>query len=156
VPDPGASAGDISATLRIDSGNESDLARLHPWFDNLAQGLPASVCHAMRVALEEAVMNVAMHAYPAGTAGEITVTLRLSPEAATVIVEDSGCEFDPVTPPARPRPAGLPAAEPGGLGLTLLHHYCQDITRQRIGGQNRLILRFPLHSGPIAPGGTTG
>lgn len=136
---------DSGAALRIDSANTDDLNRLHPWFDAETQLLPRSMLHGMRVALEEAVMNAVMHAFPPNTSGEIAVRLQLSPEAATLVVEDTGRAFDPTAAaPVQPRPASLLEAEPGGLGLTLLHHYCQDITWQREGERNRLSLRFPL------------
>jgi hypothetical protein len=35
-------------------------------------------------------------------------------------------------------------AEPGGLGIKLLRHYCKDISYARESGRNRLTLGFPL------------
>lgn len=56
-------------------------------------------------------------------------------------VEDAGCRFDAsVTPPARE----AAEIEPGGLGLGLLHHYCNDLVYERVGERNRLTTRFPL------------
>ena len=42
--------------------------------------------------------------------------------------------------------ARLEEAVPGGLGLRLMRHYCQDMSYQRNGGMNRLTLRFSLAS----------
>jgi anti-sigma regulatory factor (Ser/Thr protein kinase) len=117
--------------LRIDSARADDLDRLHPWLDGVLKDLPGAMHHAIRVALEEVVMNVAMHGF---ASGDIIVR---SPEAAVFIVEDQGGAFDPSVAPAPPRPA-----EPGGMGLVLLHHYCSDIAYERIGDRNRLILRW--------------
>ncbi len=125
--------------LRIDSANADDLERLHPWFDVVSRGLLLTVQHAMRVVLEEVVLNAAKHGFASDAQGEITVQLRLSPIAASLCVEDSGRPFDPTKAPCR-----QPAAEPGGFGLVLLHHYCHDITYERVLGRNRLIMRFPL------------
>jgi anti-sigma regulatory factor (Ser/Thr protein kinase) len=135
---------DSGDELHIDSANADDLTRLHPWFDALARDLPNAMHHGMRVALEEAVMNVAMHAYPPNASGEIMVRLRTCPEAATLLVEDSGPAFDPTRASFRERPVSLPDAEPGGLGLPLLRHYCRDISYTRVGERNRLLMRFPL------------
>lgn len=137
--------------LRIDSANAEDLERLHPWFDIEARTLPNALRHGMRVALEEAVMNAVMHAFPPNGSGEITVRLRISPGAAALFVEDSGRAFDPTAAPSAGRPASLQEAEPGGLGLTLLRHYCHDITYQRVAERNRLMLRFPLPIAPLQP-----
>ena len=68
----------------------------------------------------------------------------MSPNAVTFVVEDTGRAFDPSAAPVPARPASLLDAEPGGLGLTLLRHYCSDLTYERIGDRNRLTLRFPL------------
>jgi serine/threonine-protein kinase RsbW len=129
--------------LRIDSSNANDLERLHPWFDAVAQHLPQAMHHGMRVALEEAVMNAATHGFPPNASGEITVKLRISPNSVALFVEDSGRAFDPTVPPA---PATLIDAEPGGLGLVLLHHYCHDLTYERVVERNTLIMRFPLRT----------
>jgi anti-sigma regulatory factor (Ser/Thr protein kinase) len=134
-------SGDV---LRIDSANPNDLERLHLWFDGVARNLPRAIQHGMRVALEEAVMNAAMHGFPPGAAGEIAVRLHISPDTADLLVEDKGRSFDPTTAPATAPPTSLTATKPGGHGLVLLRHYCHDITYQRIGGWNRLIMRFPL------------
>jgi serine/threonine-protein kinase RsbW len=135
---------DSGDELHIDSADDDDLARLHQWFDALASKLPNAMHYGMRVALEEAVMNVAMHAYPPNASGEIIIQLRTSPEAATLLVEDSGRAFDSTSAPVPERPVSLPDAEPGGLGLPLLRHYCRDISYTRVGERNRLLMRFPL------------
>ncbi len=138
-------AGDGAAVLRIGVAIE-DLGRLYPWLDAeaAARHVPAPTVQRMHVALEEAVMNVAMHAYGPGAEGEITIRLVASADAAAVVVEDAGPAFDPTKAEPRPRAASLDEAQPGGLGLTLLRHYCADIGYERAEGRNRLTLRFPL------------
>jgi anti-sigma regulatory factor (Ser/Thr protein kinase) len=132
--------------LRIDSANTEDLERLHPWFDSVSGHLPPAIRHGMQIALEEVVLNAAMHGFAANASGEITVQLRFSPEYAVLRVEDSGRAFDASKQPVHRQPANLLAARPGGLGLVLLHHYCHDITYARVARRNRLIMRFPLQN----------
>ncbi len=129
--------------LRTDT---ADLARLHPWLDSAAaaRDLPPAMLHGMHVAIEEAVANVALHAFGPDQSGDIAVRLCAAPDAAALVVEDGGRPFDPVTAPVPARPARLQDARPGGLGLTLLRHYCRDISYERIDGRNHLTLRFPL------------
>jgi anti-sigma regulatory factor (Ser/Thr protein kinase) len=97
--------------------------------------------HGMHVAIEEAVANVALRAFGPDQPGDIAVRLRAAPGAAALVVEDGGRPFDPAAAPARP--ARLQDARPNGLGLSLLRHYCRDISYERIGGRNRLTPRFP-------------
>jgi anti-sigma regulatory factor (Ser/Thr protein kinase) len=136
---------DQLATLRIGTA-AGDLARLYPWLDMQAEArhLPKKALAGMHVALEEVVLNAAMHAFAPDEPGEITIQLSTSAESAALVVEDSGHPFDPTTAPSPERPASLAEAQPGGLGLILLRHYCREIRYERIGERNRLTLRFPL------------
>jgi serine/threonine-protein kinase RsbW len=120
-------AGDETAVLRIGVALE-DLGRLYPWLDDAAAArqVPRPTVQKMHVA------------------GEITIRLLASPEAAALVVEDAGPAFDPTMAAPRPRAASLQEARPGGLGLTLLRHYCSDIGYERRDDRNRLTLRFPL------------
>jgi anti-sigma regulatory factor (Ser/Thr protein kinase) len=127
--------------LRLDSASRNDLERLHPWLECETRHLPDTMRHAMHVALEEVVLNAATHAFPTGTSGEIEVSLHATLDAIALIVEDTGRAFDPTATPPPARPTGL---KPGGLGLTLLRHYCKHISYDRAGERNRLTLRFPL------------
>jgi anti-sigma regulatory factor (Ser/Thr protein kinase) len=130
--------------LRIEQAKADDIERLHPWFDAVSAHLPPAIRHGMRVALEEVVLNAAVHGFAANASGAITVRLRVSPGSAALSVEDSGRPFDPSTVPVHHQPASLLEARPGGLGLVLLHHYCRDISYERVADRNRLIMRFPL------------
>jgi anti-sigma regulatory factor (Ser/Thr protein kinase) len=124
----------------------ADLARLHPWLDESAarHNLTAKLLEAMHIALEEAVMNVAMHAVLPADAPEILVQFTAGTGLAEMVIEDAGQEFNPVTAPERPRPKSLAEAEPGGMGLKLLRRYCTNMRYERTGGRNRLTLRFPV------------
>jgi serine/threonine-protein kinase RsbW len=146
VPDTGVSEPvDKRAMLRIGTA-AADLARLYPWLDTQAEArhLPKAALAGMHVALEEVVLNAAMHAFAPGEPGEITVHLNTAPDTAALVVEDCGHPFDPTTAPSTERPASLADAQPGGLGIILIRHYCREITYERIGNRNRLTLRFPL------------
>jgi anti-sigma regulatory factor (Ser/Thr protein kinase) len=124
----------------------ADLARLYPWLDSAAapHNLAPKLLEAMHIALEEAVMNVAMHAVLPENAPEILVQLSTAPGLAEILIEDAGQEFNPVTAPEKPRPKSLAEAEPGGMGLKLLRRYCTDMGYERIGDRNRLTLRFAI------------
>lgn len=124
----------------------ADLTRLYGWLETeaRARGLPDRVLFGMQVALEEAVMNVALHAFAPDAPGEIEVHFDTLADAATLVVEDAGPPFDPTAAAVHQRPGSLEAATPGGLGLTLLHHYCDEIDYERSGERNHLTLRFWL------------
>ncbi|MDE8349714.1 MAG: ATP-binding protein [Acidocella sp.] len=126
----------------------ADLSRLYPWFEDAAAklGLPKPLVQKMQVVAEEAVMNVAMHAYAPGSEDKIEVRLSASQAIAELVVEDCGPAFDPLAVTEQPRPASLAEAKVGGLGLNLLKRFCPDISYARLNGRNQLRLRFPLES----------
>jgi len=117
-----------------------DLARLYPWLDDAAaqDAIPDTVLQRMHIALEEAVMNIAMHGLAEDSEECMTIKYQRDPGLATLTIADSGLEFDPVTGQA------AADAEIGGKGLILLRHFCKDITYRRMDGQNQLTLRFKV------------
>ena len=118
------------------------MGRLHDWLDDRLAGfaIPDAVAHAVRLCLEEAVLNVVIHGYGVGQPGEITVSLRPSRSALLAVVSDRAKRFDP-TRPAPPRSA--PAGD-GGRGLRLIQRFA-DIRRYRYAGDgNRLTVGFTL------------
>jgi anti-sigma regulatory factor (Ser/Thr protein kinase) len=137
------------AVLRMGTA-PADLARLYPWLDDAAKrlALAPKLLERMQVALEEAVMNVAMHGYKDDAGGEIIVRLRIEAETAIFQVEDHGPPFDPVAAPQTADPISRAENDVGGLGLKLLRHFCKDISYAREMDSNRLTLRFPIHSAP--------
>jgi len=133
----------MGAVLQIGTAM-ADLASIHPWLDEAAgPDLPATLLNAMHVALEEAVMNIAMHGYGQG---EGVIALRFDREGETVLLtlEDTARPFNQAEAPPPPQAASLEKASIGGRGLKLLRHYCKDIGYEHVGGRNRLKLRFPL------------
>jgi anti-sigma regulatory factor (Ser/Thr protein kinase) len=132
------------AALRMTT-SPADLARLYPWLDAAAQpfALPPKLLERMHVALEEAVMNVAMHGYKEDPGGEIIVQLQVEAGVAQLRVEDHAPPFDPVAPRTA-TPLSLEDESAGGLGLKLLRHFCKDISYASEMDVNRLTMRFPI------------
>lgn len=124
----------------------ADLARLYPWLEAAVtpHRLPAAMLLSMHVALEEAVANVVLHGFAPGDPGEIAIALHRDGDELALTVEDCGRAFDPSTTIAPPRARNLAEAQPGGLGLGLMRHYCSRIGYERTDGRNRLTLRFAV------------
>jgi anti-sigma regulatory factor (Ser/Thr protein kinase) len=136
-------ADDSPSQLRIGTAL-ADLARLYPWLDEVTatRGWSSRFLNGMHVALEEAVMNVAMHAFPTDQSGEIVVTFMVRDQSAFLIVEDEGVPFDPVAAEVADPLVRIQEHPPGGLGLTLMRHFCQNISYERRNGRNTLTLCF--------------
>lgn len=119
---------------------------LYAWLDEALprDAAPAETLGRMHVVLEEAVVNVVLHGFAPGAIGEITVRLRLTGEAACLIIEDNGKAFDPTVAPEPAHARSLSEAIPGGWGLALIHKFCPTAAYERKHGMNHLTMCFAL------------
>jgi len=124
------------------SHSHSEMARLSEWLDERERALamPHLVAHAVRMCLEEAVVNLVEHTPP--TSPDIMVDLAWHGDVMVAVIEDGGPPFDPrgVAPPVRP--STLDEAIPGGLGILLIRSFASEIDYEVAPGRNRLTLRF--------------
>jgi anti-sigma regulatory factor (Ser/Thr protein kinase) len=125
----------------------ADLARVYPWLDQVAADVAPDLLTRMHVVLEEAVANAALHGFPDGRSGRITVRARHLPAEVILEIEDNGIPFDPTAAAPRPHAKTLDDVEPGGWGLGLIRAYCQTIAYRREDERNRLSLHFAR--GPV-------
>ena len=124
----------------------AETGRLGLWLKTLAEAAawPADLASAVELCLDEVITNIAMHG--GRTAGDVTVEIDHDAVAVIARVEDGGAEFDP-TADAQPLPQSLDEAKIGGLGLVLVQRLSTEMRYERIGGRNRLTLRFHLKAG---------
>ncbi len=97
-----------------------------------------TVIKHMEHAVDEACSNVIKHAYAGDPNKEIRVTLRISPEAFEVIIEDSGIKTDVVSVKGR----RLDELRPGGLGVHLIKRACDIVEfdeKKKNGNRLRLV-----------------
>jgi sigma-B regulation protein RsbU (phosphoserine phosphatase) len=99
-----------------------------------------SIAKNVRLAVEEAVVNVVDYAYPAGSEGDISVVARANGKWLKYIISDSGIAFDPTE--ALKTDTTLSAEERpiGGLGILLVRELMDTINYERIDGKNILTL----------------
>lgn len=95
----------------------------------------------INLALEEAVANVIMYAYPDGERHEMLLKVTSNPSQLVFLLSDNGISFDPTTVeevdillPIEERPVG-------GLGIFLVRRIMNEVTYQRLDGENHLIMR---------------
>ena len=108
--------------------------------------LDHSLASQLKLAVEEAVVNVMSYAYPLGTKGDITVEAKATEQWLKFIITDQGKAFDPtqnnkadITLSAEDRPIG-------GLGILLVQQLMDTINYERIDGKNALTLKKNLQS----------
>lgn len=121
----------------------AEIDRLAAFVDDLAVELDLSPEIAMNInlALEEAVVNVINYGYPRYQLHEMTLRVSSSEQQLIFVLSDSGVSFDPtrvaeadVSLPLEERPIG-------GLGIFLIRKIMNEVTYERIGGKNKLIMK---------------
>ncbi len=103
-----------------------------------AAELPPAETGTFELALEEIFMNVVMHGSPAGGLPRVEVSLALSDGCLTLMIEDDGPSFDPLSLAAPDVTASLEERRVGGLGVYLVRQMMDDVSYQRLGGRNQL------------------
>lgn len=123
-----------------------ELGQLYPWFDAVADAhaLTKSQRFEVQLVLEEAATNSALHGFPPGADGFVSVQAEVRPASVTLVVRDDGKAFDPTKLPEQPLAATLETATVSGRGLRLLRRYCSAMRYQRQGTVNELTLTVPL------------
>ena len=100
--------------------------------------LSQSLSMSLNLALEEAVTNVIMYAYPKGSDGLVIIEAILREKSLDFIVTDSGQPFDPTAAPEVDTALDLDERPIGGLGIHLVRKIMDKVHYERKDGQNIL------------------
>ena len=104
--------------------------------------LPAAAAFPFELALDEVFMNVVMHGTtPDGSPREVSVLLRHAGSAVTMVMEDDGPAFDPLTLDAPDIDAPIEERELGGLGVFLVRELMDELSYAYTGTDNQLTMR---------------
>ena len=95
----------------------------------------------LRLAVEEAVVNVMSYAYPTGVQGEITVKAASNDKRLKFIIIDSGTPFDPTETINADTSLSAEDRPIGGLGILLVRELMDSVNYERVDGKNILTLR---------------
>jgi serine/threonine-protein kinase RsbW len=132
-------------TIRAETG---DARRASVWLQSAAHAEAVPPEHIVRLdhCLDEALANVIAHGGPGALASPVRLQFGLRRSqgmcTAELSVADAGVAFDPANahPEARPKPASLAEATPGGLGLLMIREFADDLSYRRSEGRNHLTI----------------
>jgi len=134
----------IKMQKRIVLPNDTqEVPRLNAFVEEVCEalGFEEMVAMQIKVAVEEAVVNVMKYAYPPGQRGDVTVEAASNDVRLKFTIIDSGQPFDPTvqaevdtTLPAKDR-------QIGGLGIHIMRQNMDSINYERIDNLNVLTLR---------------
>ncbi|MDR0348328.1 MAG: ATP-binding protein [Tannerella sp.] len=107
--------------------------------------LSGKMCMNLKLALEEALTNVILYAYPDEENKDITIQFEITADLFKIIITDTGLPFDPtqqkrpdLTLPIHKRPVG-------GLGIHLIREIMTDVHYIRNGNKNVLTMQKSIH-----------
>ncbi len=104
-------------------------------------GYPPATHFALKLALEEAVMNAFKHGHKDLPGQPIKVSWRVEPARITITVEDRGPGFTPGDVPDPTTPEAL--EKPSGRGLMLMHSFMSRIEYNAKGNRVTMIYEKP-------------
>ena len=110
---------------------------LAEWIESL--NIPASLNMTINLALEEAVTNVMLYAYP-NENGNVLIEAEKSDRKITFIISDNGIPFDPTQRPEADITLSAEERSIGGLGIHLVRQIMDDIHYERKDDRNILTL----------------
>ena len=120
--------------------------RLSEFVEEVCQtvGFSTNLTMKINLAIEEAVVNVMLYAYPTGTRGDISIEAVASDVRLKFTVIDSGKPFDPTTKDAPDVTLPYDERPVGGLGIHLVRTLMDSINYERVDGHNVLTVTKKL------------
>lgn len=121
----------------------SELARVAGLLDRLGaeRHLAPEMVADMQVALDEVLTNITKYAYTDNAEHKIHICLRVLDNVLEAVIEDDGAPFDPLAIPAPDVSAPLHERRVGGVGIHFVRNLMDEVTYDRAGARNRLVLR---------------
>ena len=102
--------------------------------------LDSGLSLSLNLALEEAVTNVILYAYPEGADGLVDIEAIIRPDQLQFLVTDSGKPFDPTAAPEADITLDVEDRPIGGLGIFLIRNIMDNVYYKRVDGKNILTM----------------
>ena len=122
---------------------DQELMRVSEFVESVGEELDIDIHTMMKLqlVLEEMVSNVIFYAYPQGTSADITLTAESNGQEVTFILSDNGKPFDPTAKEDADTETNPMDREQGGMGILIVKNIMNEVSYQRLGEENRLIMK---------------
>ena len=119
-----------------------EISRLPEFVEGIAKEkqLDSSTTMSLNLALEEAVTNVILYAYPPGTKGKGEIRATVGEHSLTFTLSDDGKPFDPTASPEVDISLDLAQRRIGGLGIHLVRQIMDTVRYEWKNGKNLLTM----------------
>ena len=120
----------------------AEIPRFSDFIKNVTQKLniEKTLMRKLRLAVEEAVVNVIEYAYPNGNEGEVNISVLADDKKVKFIIVDKGNHFDPTIKEMADTTLSAEERQIGGLGILLVRELMDTINYERKDGKNILTL----------------
>ena len=120
-----------------------EVPRLNAFVEEVCQtvGFDDMVTMEIKLAVEEAVVNVMTYAYAPGQSGDVTIEAALNNVRMKFTIIDSGKPFDPTVQAEVDTTLSAKQRNIGGLGIHIIRQNMDSINYERVDGHNVLTLR---------------
>ncbi len=124
--------------------NVSEVKKLNDFVKDACSRLniDSALTYKLRLAVEEAVVNVMEYAYPSNTQGEVHIRMHSNGHRLKFIISDTGISFNPTEASVADTTLTAEERPVGGLGILLVRKLMDSINYERIDGKNVLTLRL--------------
>ena len=125
------------------SNDLNEISVLASFIEELGEELSLSFETTMNInlALEEAVANIIMYAYPTQEQHTILLRVTYSEKQLVFLLTDKGATYDPTQEEEVDVTLSLEERPIGGLGIFLIRSIMNEISYQRIDNENHLIMK---------------
>lgn len=133
--------------MKIDLVNElHSLELMNDWLDEITVELNMTVeqCYQVKLALEEALVNVINYAYPGKNNQPIWLEAELMPNSVRFTLIDEGIPFDPTQHETSDVTAPLDERQIGGLGILLIRELMKEVHYENKDGRNYFKMTYQL------------
>ena len=122
----------MSETLLL-KNDVNEVARFSAFMKSVLEKLniEKALARQLRLAVEEAVVNVMEYAYPAGQEGTVEVQIMSDGKTLKAIIIDSGMAFDPTQNECPDTTLSAEDRPIGGLGILLVRELMDSINYER-------------------------
>lgn len=128
--------------LKIEN-NISSIKKLNQFVDELCEEKQFSDEFSMQLKLvaEEMVSNIINYGYPDGQTDEIEISFIITGDFVRIEIKDHGIEFDPTKVAEADTESDVEDRPIGGLGIFLVRQLTDEISYEREGDTNSIILK---------------
>lgn len=118
------------------------IPQLAVFVETIAQesNLDQALAMTLNLALEEAVTNVIMYAYPKGSQGLVDLEAIVRKDSLVFILSDSGKPFDPTAAPKADISLDVEERPIGGLGIYMVMNIMDSVAYRRENDRNILTM----------------